>query len=545
MSDRSSRSPSCSSSSGFITNLNMALVPHLRNIFDLPYAHGHAGASRPSSWPTSCSPAPPSMLIESIGYKRTMVVALFIQVVGCLLFVPAAKLVNFPLFLTAVFVVGAGVDGLADRSQSLRRDPRARAQRAGSPHPGAGPELARRHHRAACVAGAYILTDPAALSDQGRPWPTRCAALHGHCGRLLILGLPVMFLHLPHITQTQEFRPGKEGDPVLSRSIWSYRHTVLAAVESSSTSASKSAWPPSLNYFKTQGVRQPQDRFVPGRPLLGRRAGRPSARLLDAHQVQIRTAARHLRIRGHRCSSLSPCSRTGQVAIWAVVMCGFFNSIMFPNIFALGIAGLGPMTSKGSGLIMTAVVGGAVVPTCSVNLADHDAASSTRSLFPPSATSSSPTTGFGGPSQRGLCKRRLDPLYKLKALRRTPKGLRTLARNSPWLPAASSLGPCFWGFDISWSLTTVFQLRPVPGTPIALSSDLPVNLVCAGAFGEMEVDVVAGQMVAVAAGGIFFDDGLERGFGGGRCAAGEESNVDPGAIGGGLSGEGIGGDDAG
>ncbi len=48
----------------------------------------------------------------------------------------------------------------------------------------------------------------------------------------------------------------------------------------------------------------------------------------------------------------------GQVAIWSLVLCGFFNSIMFPNIFALGIAGLGPMTSKGSGLIMTAVVGG-------------------------------------------------------------------------------------------------------------------------------------------------------------------------------------------
>ena len=53
---------------------------------------------------------------------------------------------------------------------------------------------------------------------------------------------------------------------------------------------------------------------------------------------------------------------SGQVAIWSLVLCGFFNSIMFPNIFALGIAGLGPMTSKGSGLIMTAVVGGAVVP---------------------------------------------------------------------------------------------------------------------------------------------------------------------------------------
>ncbi|MEI9968680.1 MAG: hypothetical protein WDM87_08685 [Terracidiphilus sp.] len=52
----------------------------------------------------------------------------------------------------------------------------------------------------------------------------------------------------------------------------------------------------------------------------------------------------------------------GHVAIAAVVLCGFFNSIMFPNIFTLGIAGLGPMTSKGSGLIMTAVVGGAAIP---------------------------------------------------------------------------------------------------------------------------------------------------------------------------------------
>jgi FHS family L-fucose permease-like MFS transporter len=61
---------------------------------------------------------------------------------------------------------------------------------------------------------------------------------------------------------------------------------------------------------------------------------------------------------------------SGQVAIWAIVLCGFFNSIMFPNIFALGIAGLGPLTSKGSGLIMTAVVGGAVIPYLIGKLAD-------------------------------------------------------------------------------------------------------------------------------------------------------------------------------
>jgi MFS transporter, FHS family, L-fucose permease len=60
----------------------------------------------------------------------------------------------------------------------------------------------------------------------------------------------------------------------------------------------------------------------------------------------------------------------GQVAIWTLVLCGFFNSIMFPNIFALGVAGLGPLTSKGSGLIMTACVGGAVIPFLIGALAD-------------------------------------------------------------------------------------------------------------------------------------------------------------------------------
>src|SRR3954453_6179798 len=67
----------------------------------------------------------------------------------------------------------------------------------------------------------------------------------------------------------------------------------------------------------------------------------------------------------------------------------------------------------------------------------------------------------------------------------------------------------------------------------------------AGAFGEMEVDVVAGEVVAVAAGRVFLRDNLERGTRGRRCGTGQKSHVDPGAIGRGLRGEGIGGDEAG
>ena len=61
---------------------------------------------------------------------------------------------------------------------------------------------------------------------------------------------------------------------------------------------------------------------------------------------------------------------TGQIAIWSLVLCGVANSIMYPNIFALGIAELGPLTSKGSGVITIGNVGGAVVPLLFGWLAD-------------------------------------------------------------------------------------------------------------------------------------------------------------------------------
>ena len=126
---------------GFITNLNMALVPHLRSIFTLPYAWAMLAESA-FFLAYFVFSAPTSKLIETIGYKRTMVVSLFIQVVGCLLFVPAAKMVSFPLFLTAVFVVGAGVTALQTVGEPLCLDSGAGAQRSDPPEPGAGLQLA-------------------------------------------------------------------------------------------------------------------------------------------------------------------------------------------------------------------------------------------------------------------------------------------------------------------------------------------------------------------------------------------------------------------
>jgi FHS family L-fucose permease-like MFS transporter len=370
---------------GFITNLNMQLVPHLRSVFDLPWFQAALanGAFFTAYFVVS---SPTSKLIESIGYKRTMVVSLFVQVAGALLFLPAASIPNFWLFLTAVFIVGSGV---------------AMLQTSANPYVSAlGPEssapvrqnLAQAFNSiggmiAPLVAGALILKhkvvlDAATLATKSAqeqlaykisiastvrmPYLAIAAAL-------VLLGIAVSFAHLPTIKNTQEFRPTKEGVGLLDQSIWSYRHTVLAT----------------LGIFFYVGVEVGLAQFMVGYfglPEVGAMTAAAAAaftfyywlgaligRLLGSWMLTKIHAGRLLGLFGLMavlCVALS-ISTTGTIAIYSLILCGFFNSIMFPNIFALGITGLGPMTSKGSGLIMTAVVGGAIIPVLLGKLVDN------------------------------------------------------------------------------------------------------------------------------------------------------------------------------
>jgi len=149
-------------------------------------------------------------------------------------------------------------------------------------------------------------------------------------GALLLLGLGVAFMHLPHVEQTQAFRPAKAGDPILSQSIWGYKHTVLGA----------------LGIFFYVGVEvglgrlqlitsnarheHRRDRILPGLALLVRRARGPLARILDSDQGEVGNTAGHLRFAAAALIALSMVT-SGWVAIWTLVLCGFFNSIMFPT----------------------------------------------------------------------------------------------------------------------------------------------------------------------------------------------------------------------
>ncbi len=343
---------------GFITTLNMSLVPHLRSIFNVGYKSAMLAESA-FFLAYFVFSAPTSKLIEWMGYKKTMVMSLFIQVVGCLLFIPAANLVNFPLFLTACFVVGAGVTAL---------------QTSVNPYAAIlGPEasapvrltLAQAFNSigttvAPIFAGAFILTDPTKFATPAAIANTVRAPYIAIAGALLVLGIAVAFSHLPHIDQPPSSHVSEGA--VASKSVWSYRHTVLGAlgiffyvgVEVGLASIA-------VNYFKSQGMSS----FKTASDLASLYwFGALVGRLLGSWILTKVKSGKLLGIFGFAASALLiiSMSTSGNVAIWTMVLCGFFNSIMFPNIFTLGIAGLGPMTSKGSGLIMTAIVGGAIIP---------------------------------------------------------------------------------------------------------------------------------------------------------------------------------------
>jgi FHS family L-fucose permease-like MFS transporter len=286
-------------------------------------------------------------------------------------------MVSFPLFLCAVFVVGAGVTALqtsanpyvsilgpADSSSIRLNLAQAFNSIGGSIAP--------------LIAGAFILTDSSKMDQAAVANTVRGPYILIAAG-LFILGLAVAFSRLPHIPGSDG--SGKAGNSATG-SIWAYRHTVLASlgiflyvgVEVGLASIA-------VNYFKTQGMSSAQTAsFLVSLYWLGALVGR----LLGSWLMTKIKPTNLLTTFGLAATALVLVSMftSGNVAIGALVLCGFFNSVMFPNIFTLGIKGLGPMTSKGSGLIMTACVGGAVVPYLLGALADKTGSIQTALIIP-------------------------------------------------------------------------------------------------------------------------------------------------------------------
>src|SRR6266436_1119947 len=96
---------------GFLTSLNDILVPHLKSIFELSYARVMLIQFAFFSAYFLFS-IPWSKVVNRIGYQSSMVVGLLTMSVGAFLFLPAASAASYPLFLSALVILAAGITGL-------------------------------------------------------------------------------------------------------------------------------------------------------------------------------------------------------------------------------------------------------------------------------------------------------------------------------------------------------------------------------------------------------------------------------------------------
>ena len=353
---------------GFLTNLNSNLMPQVKSIFHLSYGPAMAVTV---AWFFAylVFSVPSARLIDAVGYKRTMVISLFVMMAGALVFVPAARLVSFPLFMTAIFVLAAGVTGL---------------QTSANPYVSIlGPEssaparltLSQAFNSlgaalAPVVVVHFILTNPSRTANRAAIARTVQGPYIVIAGVLLALGVAILFMNLPAITPAQSSHAAAAGDAETGRSIWRYRHTVLGMVGIFFYVGIEIALAAiAIDYFRSQGITSSGTIAFLGLLyylLIG--AGRFVGTVL-MKWIEARILLGVLGFCGMVLLLVSMFSH-GLAAAWTLVLCGAANSIMYPTIFALGIAELGPRTSEGSGIVTMGNFGGAVIPFLLGALAD-------------------------------------------------------------------------------------------------------------------------------------------------------------------------------
>lgn len=347
---------------GFITALNDILVPHFKDLFHLTnvtallvqfcFFGAYFVMSLPSGW-----------IVGRIGYKRGIVVALSVMGVGLLLFLPASVIIFYPLFLFALFVVGSGL---------------ALLQVAINPYVGAlgSPETASSRLNLAGffnslattiapkVGAAFIFIAAGASTAQLARSVRMPYALLATCA--FAMAIITAFVQLPDVIEQGGAKSTSEG------SAWKFRHLRLGALAIFFYVGAEVAigsvminflGHPSMGALSHEAAAQYVSYYWGG-TMVGRFIGFFALRWIRAQRalafvsliaslLVITTIVTH-----------------GHVAMWAIVSCGLFNSVMWPCIFPLSVQGLGRFTSQGSGILVTMVVGGAVIPEIQGFLAD-------------------------------------------------------------------------------------------------------------------------------------------------------------------------------
>ncbi len=368
---------------GFLTSLNDILIPHLKAIFDLNYAQAMlVQFAFFSSYFIFALPA--GKIVEWRGYKQSMVIGLVVMAVGALLFLPAARVALFPLFLGAQVMLAAGITLLqvaANPYVANLGPPQTAPSRLNLAQAfnSLGTTLAPFFGSAVILTAAPLAAArlralaPAAL-QQYRTQQASSVQLpyFGLAAALLLLAVAFGVLKMPSLSFTQELRPTDLDTTPTGDSVWRHPQLLFGALAIFVyVGAEVSIGSFLINYLSLPDIGNLTEKAAAlyvslywGGAMVGRFIGsavlarvRAGAALGVAALVACALVALSILSHGH-------------VAMFSIIAVGLFNSIMFPTIFTLGLEDLGPLTSRGSSLMVAAIVGGALIPLAQGSLAD-------------------------------------------------------------------------------------------------------------------------------------------------------------------------------
>lgn len=351
---------------GFITCLNDILIPHLKAIFDLSYTQSMLvqfcffGAYFLVSIPAG-------HLVKKVGYQKGIVTGLVISAIGCVMFYPAASYHSYNFFLSALFVLASGITVLqvsANPYVTLLGSKETASSRLTMTQ-----AFNSLGTTVAPYLGALFILNEAANSMSA---PTSADSVKVPylvlTAMLLLLAAIFASLKLPHIESAEVI-----ADEEVAGSAWQYSHLVLGAlgifVYVGAEVSIGSFLVSFLGEANIAGLAESEAAkyltYYWGGAMVGRFIGAAVMQKIDAGKALAFNALFAVLLVAVAIVS------SGNIAMWAILLVGLCNSIMFPTIFSLALNGLGKHTSQGAGILCLAIVGGAIIPLLQGVLADN------------------------------------------------------------------------------------------------------------------------------------------------------------------------------
>ncbi|HVU30414.1 MAG TPA: sugar MFS transporter [Sphingomicrobium sp.] len=353
---------------GFITVINNTLLPHLRSVFELNYTET---TLIESTWFIGYLVAsiPAAKLIEKIGYHKALVVGLVIMTVGSLAMIPAARLPSYWVTLAALFTVSCGIAilqvaanpyvaviGPPETSESRLTLVQAFNTTGDLLAVAYGQQLIlARTVSGTTLEGTQLSLEQRMADAQATQLPYLIVAVV-----LAILAVVIWRARLPELGSATR-RVNAEARKHLS--LWRHRNLVfgvfaifiylIAEIGVGNLFINFASQPDIGNV--THEVAANYLMFVWGGMAVGRFLGAFVMRAIAPEKVLAAFAL------GAFIVMMIASFAHGPTAMYALMSVGFFHSIMFPTIFALAIRGLGPLTEEGSGWLIWAIAGGALV----------------------------------------------------------------------------------------------------------------------------------------------------------------------------------------